>query len=175
MTKITAKDQIDAIAANDLIYVRDASAPSNPDKKATGAQVLNFTADLSGAVEITPADDDRIAVNDVSDGAAPRKYLPWSKFRPAGAKITNHFRFAGNITVPTLAAGDEGDATITVTGAATGDHVVFNMEPPANIAILASWVSAADTVKVRFRNTHASSGYSTAAVACVALVSRSTA
>lgn len=35
MTKITEKDEIDAIAANDLIYVRDASEPDNPDKKAT--------------------------------------------------------------------------------------------------------------------------------------------
>lgn len=48
------------------------------------------------------------------------------------------------------------------------------MEPPANIAILASWISAANTVKVRFRNTHASTGYTSAAVACVVLASRST-
>lgn len=174
MTKITEKNEIDAIAANDLFYVRDASAPSDPDKKATGDQVLKFTADLSGATEVTPADDDLICVHDVSDGVNPRKKLPWVKLRPAGAKITNNVRYTGNIAVPSMAAGVEADGTITVTGAAIGDHVIFNMEPPANVAVLACWVSAANTVKARFRNTHASNSYAGAAVACVALVSRST-
>jgi hypothetical protein len=132
MTKITEKDEIDALADGDLFYVRDQSDPTNPDKK-----------------------------------------VPFSKVRPAGSRITHCFRYAGNITVPNLAAGAEADATITVAGAVVGDHVSFNMEPPANIAVLACWVSAANTVKVRFRNTHASNAYSTAAVSCVGLVSRS--
>lgn len=127
MTKITEKDEIDAIAANDLIYVRDASEPDNPDKKATGARVRIFAADYSGASEVSPDDDDRIGVQDMSDSTDPRKYLPFSKFRPSGAKITHHFRFAGNITIPTLGAGDEGDATITVTGAVAGDHTVLTL------------------------------------------------
>jgi len=132
MTKITEKDEIDELADGDLFYVRDASEPSNPDKK-----------------------------------------VPFSKVRPTGARITHHYRFSDDITIPNISAGAEADATIAVPGAATGDHVVFNMEPPANIAVLSSWVSAADTVKVRFRNTHASNAYSTADIACVALVSRS--
>jgi hypothetical protein len=132
MSKITDKDEIDALADGDLFYVRDASDPSNPDKK-----------------------------------------VPFSKIRPTGSRITNRYRYASTITIPNLSAGAEADGTITVVGAAVGDHVVFNMEPPANIAVLASWVSAADTVKVRFRNTHASNAYSTGDVSCVALVSRS--
>lgn len=132
MSKITEKDEIDSVADNDLLYVRDTSDPSNPDKRA-----------------------------------------PFSKLRPTGARITHHYRFSGNIAVPNLAAGAEADGTITVTGAAVGDHVTFNMEPPTNIAVLSCWVSAADTVKVRFRNTHASNAFSTANVACLALVSRS--
>lgn len=132
MTKITEKDEIDALADNDLFYVRDASDPSNPDKK-----------------------------------------VPFSKVRPTGARITHHFRYADDITIPSLSAGAEAEATIAVPGTAIGDHVVFNMNPPANIAILSSWVSAADTVRVRFRNTHGSNAFATAAVACVALVSRS--
>jgi hypothetical protein len=132
MSKLTEKNEIDEIADGDLFYVRDASAPSDPDKK-----------------------------------------VPFSKVRPAGSRITHHHRFAGNITVPSMAAGVEADGTLTVNGAVVGDHVSFNMEPPANIAILACWVSASDTVKVRFRNNHASTAYVSAAVACVALVSRS--
>jgi hypothetical protein len=134
MTKITEKDEIDEIADGDLIYVRDVSDPSNPDKKA-----------------------------------------PFSKVRPAGSRITRNFRFAGNVAIPALAAGVEGDGNVTVTGAVVGDHVIFNIQPPANIAVLASWVSGNDTLSIRFRNLHASSAYAGGNVACVALVSRSVA
>lgn len=98
MTKITEKDEIDVLADPDLFYVRDASDPSNPDKK-----------------------------------------VPFSKIRPAGARITNDYRFSASITIPNLAAGAEADASIVVSGAAIGDHVVFNVEPPASIAVLACW------------------------------------
>lgn len=119
------------------------------------------------------ADGDLFYARDVSDPSKPDKKVPFSKIRPAGARVTHNFRFAGNIAIPALAAGVEGDATITVTGAVAGDHVSFNLQPPASIAVLSSWVSANDTVSVRFRNTHASSAYAGGAVACVALVSRS--
>jgi hypothetical protein len=132
MTKITEKNEIDAIADGDLLYVRDVSDPSDPDKK-----------------------------------------TPFSKLRPSGNRITHNFRFAGNVAIPALAAGVEGDATVTVTGAVVGDHASFNIQPPASIAVLASWVSANDTLSVRFRNVHASSAYAGGSVACVALVSRS--
>lgn len=175
MTKITEKNEIDALADNDLLYVRDASDPSNPDKKMLGSKLRIFTADLSTAPVATPADDDRIGLWDVSDGPAPRKHLLFSAFRPAGAKVTQHLRFAGNIAIPAMAAGVENDATIAVAGAAVGDHAVFNIQPPANIAVLSCWVSAADVLTVRFRNLHASSAYAGGNVSCVALVSRSTA
>lgn len=134
MTDITNLPEIPALADNDLLYVWDASDPSNPDKKMLA-----------------------------------------SKVRPAGAKITNQLRFAGNITVPSLAAGVEADATIAVPGAAVGDHVTFGLTVllPASLGILHYWVSAADTVSVRIRNFHASVTYVGAALACTALVTRS--
>lgn len=121
------------------------------------------------------ADNDYIYVWDASTPDNPDAKAMGAKLRPAGVKITNHLRYSGDITIPGLAAGVEGDATITVTGALEGDHVVFNIALPTNIAVLGSWVSAADTVTVRFRNTHASNAYSTDDIACLALVSRSTA
>lgn len=119
------------------------------------------------------ADSDLIYVRKVSSPSNPDRRAPFSKVRPSGNRITHNFRFAGNIAIPALAAGVEGDATITVTGAVAGDHVSFNIQPPANIAVLSSWVSANDTVSVRFRNLHPSSAYAGGAVACVTLVSRS--
>jgi len=177
MGKITDRTELGALADNDLLYVRDTSDPANPDKKMTGAIFRVAAADLSGASAATPADDDRIGIWDVSDGAAPRKYLPWSAFRPTGSKITHHYRFSGNIAIPNIAADSEQDASITVTGAAVGDHVVFNptSAPPAGLVVAAAWVSAADTVSVRFRNVTPSTAFVAANLACVVLVSRSTA
>ncbi|TBY41577.1 hypothetical protein [Rhizobium leguminosarum] len=136
MTNVSNLPAIDAIADNDLFYVRDASDPTTPDKKATGAQL-----------------------------------------RPSGAKITNLIRYQANITIPTMAAGVEADATLSIAGAGVNDNVVFNLAAaiPTNIAILGVVVTATDTVKVRFRNTHASNSFSTADVACVLLVIRHTA
>lgn len=120
------------------------------------------------------ADGDLFYVADVSNPGAPDRKVPYSKMVPAGAKITNHFRYDGNITIPTIAAGSEGTATITVNGTQPGDHVLFN--PNASLAsdlgITAVRVSAANTVAVRFRNFGGSS-FTSADIACVALVSRS--
>lgn len=134
MTKITDKDPIDALADNDLFYVRDASDPLNPDKKATFSQI-----------------------------------------RPEGARIMNHYRYAGNISIPNIAADAEADVAITVTGAAVGDHVVFNptAAPAAGLVFSAAWVSAANTVTVRVRNVDPAVAFVAATLASVVLVSRS--
>lgn len=120
-------------------------------------------------------DGDLFYARDVSDPSNPDKKVPFSKIRPAGNRVTHNFRFAGNVAIPGLAAGVEGDANVTVTGAVVGDHASFNIQPPASIAVLACWVSANNTLTVRFRNLHASSAYAGGNVACVALVSRSVA
>ena len=136
MTNVTALTEIDAIADNDVLYIRDASDVANPDKKITGA-----------------------------------------KLRPTGAKVTHYYRYAGNIVLPALAAGVESNVTISVPGAAVGDHALFNMQDalPADLAITSVRVSAADTVSVRVRNLHSATGYAGGSLACTALVSRSTA
>lgn len=134
MTKITDLTEIDALADNDLFYVRDASDPLNPDKK-----------------------------------------VPFSKIRPTGARIMNHYRYAGDISIPNIAADAQADVAITVTGAAVGDHVVFNptATPAAGLVFAAAWVSAADTVTVRIRNVDPAVAFVAATLASVVLVSRS--
>lgn len=136
MTDISSLTQIDSLADNDFLYVRDASTPSDPDKKIAGSQL-----------------------------------------RPPGSKVTNYFRYAGAIVLPAIAAGVEADVTIAVTGAVVGDHALFNLQDalPANLIICYSRVSAADTVQVRFRNLHASTGYAGGSLLCTALVIRTTA
>lgn len=120
------------------------------------------------------ADGDLFYVADVSNPGTPDRKVPWSKMKPAGVRITNRLRYDGPITIPTIAAGAEGTATINVPGAAVGDHVVFNPNESlaSNLGIMAVRVSAADIVSVRFRNFGGGS-FTTVAMACVALVSRS--
>ena len=120
------------------------------------------------------ADGDLFYVADVSNPGAPDRKVPWSKMKPAGARIINQLRYDGSITIPTMAAGAEGTASITVPGAAIGDHVVFNPNESiaSNLGIMAVRVSAADTVAVRFRNFGGSS-FTSVPMACIALVSRS--
>lgn len=132
-------------------------------------KLTNLTNELDAL-----ADDDWVYVWDRSTPANPDAKAAGARFRPAGAKITNYSRFEGNINIPALAAGVEGDASIAIAGAAVGDHVQFNLSaaPPTNIAILACWAEA-DAVKVRFRNTHSATAYAGASAACTALVTRS--
>ncbi|MGC4393695.1 hypothetical protein [Agrobacterium sp. M50-1] len=120
------------------------------------------------------ADGDLFYVADVSNPGAPDRKVPYSKMKPAGAKITNQYRYDGSITIPTIAAGAEGTATITVNGAQVGDHVVFNPNESlaSNIGITAVRVSATNTVAVRFRNFGAGS-FTSASIACLAFVTRS--
>ncbi|MBB4342162.1 hypothetical protein [Rhizobium leguminosarum] len=122
----------------------------------------------------TIADNDLLYIWDASDPVIPDKKVTGLQMRPAGAKVTNYLRYQSNITIPSMAAGVEADATLIIIGALAGDNVVFNLASPipGNIAILGVVVTAADTVKVRFRNTHASVAFSTVDVACVALVIR---
>ena len=119
-------------------------------------------------------DADYFYIWDASSPSAPDKKVSASKMRPTGAEITNYFRFDGNITVPALAAGAEWTATITVPGAAIGDHSVFNLKVanPAGVTIMGYTVTAADTVSVVFRNLGAGA-YAGAVLACTALVNRS--
>ena len=61
------------------------------------------------------------------------------------------------VDFPSIAANTTGSKTVTVTGAATGDIVVFN--PPAltaGLSFAGAYVSAANTVTVYAANTTAS-------------------
>jgi hypothetical protein len=96
-------------------------------------------------------------VRDASDAANPDKKMSGSKLRPTGARITNFLRYAGQITLPAVAAASEGVSTFVVTGAAIGDHVVFNISDAlaADIGITGVRVNVANSIGVTFRNSHA--------------------
>jgi hypothetical protein len=60
-----------------------------------------------------------------------------------------------SVNLPSIADGDVGEATVTITGAEVGDSVVINAPAAgltAGMAICEARVSAADTVKIRAVN-----------------------
>ena len=76
-------------------------------------------------------------------------------------KIANEISGSATLDFPSTGHGNSADLTITVTGASEGDVVALGI-PNASIVANASftaWVSATDTVTVRFNN-YASSGNS---------------
>lgn len=66
---------------------------------------------------------------------------------------------SANLTFPATAAGLTSDLTVTITGAALGDEVTLGVPQTAMTTggIYSAWVSAANTVTVRFNNTTAAS------------------
>lgn len=69
------------------------------------------------------------------------------------ATITKVLRGSASLNFPSIAAGAQGDLTITVTGAAAGDAVALALPAsPAAGLVFNAFVSAANTVTVRASN-----------------------
>lgn len=144
-------NQLTAYEAAAIFYSYSPANPSAPDRRLTWATLV-------GAVPGVPL----------------ARYS--TLLQLVGAKLTHLYRAAGNMTIPSINSGAEGDATFTVTGAIAGDLVLLNptAAPAAGLAISAAWVSAADTVTARIRN-HGGGNYGGGTLAVVALVQRSAA
>lgn len=148
------------VAADDLLYLY-APAEAAKDRK---VKVSNLRA-ISKEETLT---------NKTIGTAATTKPVYASLLQLVGAKITHLYRAVGNITISALAAGAEEDLTLTVTGAAIGDHVIVSpaAAPEAGVGFVLAWVSAANTVSVRVHNFGAS-GLTGGAQSVAALVVRS--
>jgi hypothetical protein len=74
---------------------------------------------------------------------------------------------SGTLDFPNTAAGTSNDLTITATGAAVGDMVLIGVPDAATAAngFFVAWVSAANTVTVRFLNNALLTGYNPASAA----------
>lgn len=74
-----------------------------------------------------------------------------------GSEISYVKAYTVSVDPASIAAGVMAETTVTVTGVTTADTIVAN--PPTNLnadlEICAVYVSAADTVKIRLRNNHA--------------------
>lgn len=75
-------------------------------------------------------------------------------FSNGGTGFTFEKLLTGSATYdpPSLADGDGGTTTVTVTGATTGERAFATFSNDLSGIILHAWVSSADTVSVRFQN-----------------------
>lgn len=79
----------------------------------------------------------------------------------SGTVLTKWLKGTVAVTISALAAAAEEDITVTVTGAAAGDMVLVTPLAAAmetGVAVIGTWVSAADTVKIRVSNVNAAAG-----------------
>jgi len=82
------------------------------------------------------------------------------KVSSTGTTLSKILKGTVSVTLAATAAAAEEDVSLTITGAAAGDIVIMtplNAAMETGVAIVACWVSAANTVKVRISNVHTSS------------------
>jgi hypothetical protein len=82
------------------------------------------------------------------------------KVSSSGTLLTKILKGTVSVTLAATAAAGEEDVSLTITGAAAGDIVIMTPLDAAmetGVALVAAWVSAADTVKIRISNVHGSS------------------
>ena len=77
------------------------------------------------------------------------------KVASTGTLLTKILKGTISVTVAAGLAAAEEDVSVTITGAAAGDIVLMtplNASMETGVGIVAAWVSAADTVKIRISN-----------------------
>lgn len=82
------------------------------------------------------------------------------KVSSSGTTLTKILKGTVSVTLAATAAAAEEDVSLTISGAAAGDIVIMtplNASMETGVGIVAAWVSAANTVKVRITNLHTSS------------------
>lgn len=81
------------------------------------------------------------------------------KVSSSGTTLTKILKGTVSVTLAATAAAAEEDVSLTISGAAAGDIVIMtplNASMETGVGIVAAWVSAANTVKVRITNLHTS-------------------
>lgn len=86
------------------------------------------------------------------DGLMDKIWYDW--FRDLDEKFRQSYPIEGTATYdpPSLADGAGATTTVTVTGAALGDMAQASFSLATSGITITAWVSAADTVSVRFQN-----------------------
>lgn len=143
MTTIPDLNELSATPADDdLFLVHDVSAASNNDKKVTRTNLL-------GGVAMDGGDHD-FGTSEIADLTTQNATLGFTD----GATLAKIIKASGTVTPSDITTGASETVTLTLTGALTTDHLVWNIAGALPNGLTAqAWVSAADTVSLKLHNT----------------------
>jgi phage-related tail fiber protein len=146
LNDLPAQDEAD-VSNDDLLLIWETGAGSNNSRKVTRAHLLKDVPRIAGNAEF-----DELEATELTAGVAALTFA-------STAALTNLLRAEAGVTVGTLAAGASETQTLTVTGAATTDflaNVCFTAALSDGLTFQA-WISATNTISIRFRNNSAGS------------------
>lgn len=155
------------ISDDDLVLVFENGAASNKSRQATRGAFLTGVA-RNGAA-ITPASVASAGAVTAPSGAIDT--LTVATKLVLGAEVQRVLTVSATLTLPTIASGAEGSATVTLTGAVVGDQVLVQLPAtfPAGLILARAVVTGANTVTCYAWNASATSisgaGYSIRATA----------
>lgn len=149
-------DELPAVAPadvsdDDLLLLYDNSAATNKSRQVTRADLLKDVAREDGdhnfgTSEITALTATTSTIVDLT--------VTTSLEFDSAATLEKMFRLTGDVTTAGTASGAGETLTKTVTGAAAGDFVSIGFAAAIDDGLIVqAWVSAADTVSIRFFNT----------------------
>lgn len=142
------------ITDDDLLLVYDNGASSNKSRKIARSDFLTGIARNGAAM--TPASVTSAGAVTAPSGAIDALTVATSL--TLGATLQKALSGAVTLTAPTIAAGDQGTASVTLSGAVVGDQVLIQLPAsmPDGLILTRAVVSGANTVTCHLYN--ASSG-----------------
>lgn len=135
------------VTDDDIIPIWDESAPSANTKGITRGDFLVDVVREEGNHTLGTIDADEV---NAPLGAIDALTVATSL--TLGAAITKILKGVITVTATTLAADATEDHAKTLTGAVSGDVVLFSVDAPAAGLDFRAWVSGADTLTVRVTN-----------------------
>ncbi|GGE29878.1 hypothetical protein GCM10011360_17420 [Primorskyibacter flagellatus] len=138
------------VTDDDFLLIYDNSAASTPARRATRAQVLQGVAREGGNHNFSTSEINDLTVSTATLVSA--KITTELSFDEAG-KIQKVYRATADLTTVGTADGAGENLTATVTGIVAGDYLAVSFAEllPDGLTWQA-WISAADTVTIRFFN-----------------------
>lgn len=142
------------VSDDDFILIFDNSAPSSKSKKSTRSNFLKDVARKGGDNNFAVVEIDDLTA---TDATSVNHTITTGLTFDSAATVRKMYRATTSIITAGTAAGASETILATVTGVAVGDFVNLSFAAALPDGLMAqAWVSAADTISVKFYN--ASSG-----------------
>lgn len=138
------------VTNDDFVLIFDNSAATNKSRKATRTDFLKNVAFQGGNHNFGTSEIDTLTA---TTGTVVDLTVTTSLAFDAAATLQKMYRRTGPIVTAGTGPGTSETLALTVTGAAIADYVNISFSGPLPDGLMVqAWVSAADTVSVKFYN-----------------------